>query len=97
MRRVLVAAVAVVAVGVLAASASAGKKMEASGTQAYQLVFTCDPTGSTEPACRTADGNVFVTVANTGERTGTFEGSHLFIGTVTVFKNGDFVYHGKVT
>ena len=97
MRRILVLTVAFAAFVALAVPASASKPMEVHGTEAFSLVPTCDPTGSTEPACRTANGNVFITVLNPAVKTGTFEGTQLFDGTITLFSNGDFVFHGTVT
>lgn len=97
MRRILAGTMAVAALFALAAPASASKPMQVHGTEEFTIVPTCDPTGSTEPACRTADGNVFITVLNPAVKTGTFEGTQLFEGTITVKPNGNFVFHGFVT
>lgn len=103
MRRFLVWMIAVAALVALAAPASASRPMEVTGSETFFLTPTCDPGPplnpgpAFEPACRTADGNVFITVLNPAVKTGTFEGTQLFDGTITVFKNGDFVFHGFVT
>lgn len=84
----------------MAAPASAGKPMPVEGTETYFLTPTCDPGPPITPGpatCRTADGNIFLTVSNPGFRTGTFEGTQHFEGDITIFKNLDFVYTGTLT
>ena len=86
-----------------AAPVWAGGPMPVYGTEAFTIVPTCDPGPplnpgpSFEPACKSAGGNVFITVLNPAVKTGTFEGTQLFEGTITVKPNLDFVFHGFVT
>lgn len=91
MRRLLVLAIVAVSMFATAAPASAAKPRPVTGTEMFEFVPTCGA------SCKTADGNVFVTVLNPAVKEGTFAGEQTFDGTVTVFKNGDFVFHGIVT
>lgn len=97
MRGLLMGMVAVAALVASASPAAAAKPMQVEGFETFVLTPTCDPSGSTEPACRTADGNVFITLLNPAVKTGTFTGTQLFEGTITLKPNGDFVFHGFVT
>ena len=85
----------------LAAPVSAGKPMEASGTETFVLTPTCNPGaafGGVDPAnCRTAGPNVFLGLANPGAREGTFEGTQFFDGKVNAKANGDFTFRGVLT
>lgn len=93
MRRLLVLAIVAASMFATAAPATAAKPQQVTGTEMFVLTPTCDPAVS----CRTADGNVFITLLNPAVKTGTFTGTQMFDGTVTAFKNGDFVFHGIVT
>ena len=75
-----------------AVPASAAKPQEVTGSETFFISPTCDPASS----CKTADGNLFLTVLNPAVKTGTFEGTQLFDGTIIVFKSGDFVFQGTV-
>ncbi len=75
-----------------AGPASAAKPQQVTGSETFSIMPTCGE----EPACKTAGGNLFLTVLNPAVKTGTFEGTQLFDGTITVFKSGDFVFRGTV-
>lgn len=104
MRRVLVFATAMAVMVGVVGPASAKQPMEVTGFEDFVLTPTCDPGPPANPGpafpppCRTADGNVFITVLNPAVKyDGTFEGTQVFDGTITVFKDGDFVFRGFVT
>ena len=103
MKRILISAIAFAALLAMTTPVSAGKPVGAYGSETFFLTPTCDPGPllnpgpAFEPACRTADGNVTITVSNPGSREGTFTGEQLFEGTITVFKNLDFQFRGTLT
>lgn len=100
MRRITVLTIAMAMMLALASPASAGRPMEATGVETFQLTPTCSSILGEIPGapdCRTGNGNTFLTLLNPGTKSGTFEGSQLYEGHVTIFKNGDFTLRGFVT
>lgn len=92
MNRALGPAMIIASMFVGAAPASAASPQEVTGSETFFISPTCDPASS----CKTAGGNLFLTVMNPAVKTGTFEGTQLFDGTIIVFKSGDFVFRGTV-
>jgi hypothetical protein len=100
MKKLLVLTIAMASTLTLGTPASAAKPIAVTGSETFALTPTCDPGPPISPGpatCRTADGNIFLTVSNPGSRTGTFEGTQHFEGSITVFKNLDFVFTGILT
>jgi hypothetical protein len=77
------------ALALSAAPASASPPMAASG------IFHQDSINQT--FVKQADGNLFFTDHDFASYTGTFNGSHVFDGTVEVFKDGRVSFHGVAT
>ena len=109
MRRTVVVAIATMLMLALAVPAMAGgskrHNQEAEGIETYLLSPTCSSVliPSELPDCELANGIESVTVSNPGSRTGTFEGTQNFEGTIKVNVDGssadflDFVYDGILT
>jgi hypothetical protein len=73
----------------LSGQASAAPPLAASGG------FTIDAINST--FVKVADGNLFLRDHDLATYTGTFTGTHVFDGTVEIFKDGSLSFHGIVT
>lgn len=100
MRRIVVLTIAMAMMFALSSPAIARGPMEASGVETFQLTPTCSSVLGEIPGapdCRTGNGNTFLTLLNPGAKSGTFEGTQLYEGHVTIFKNGDFTLRGFVT
>jgi len=92
MKRFLAIAVALAAGAAalaLAASASASRPVSASGG------FTV--TAFNETFVKQVDGNLFFSAHDFASYTGTFAGTHVFDGTIEVFKDGSASFHGIAT
>lgn len=105
MRRTVVLAIATMLILALAAPAMAGgnkrHNQEAEGFEQYFLTPTCSSAVVPIPglpACELSDGIETLTISNPGSRTGTFEGTQHFEGTLKLnVETLDFVGDGYLT
>ena len=105
MRRIVVVAIATMLMLALAVPAMAGgnkrHNQEAGGHEQYLLNPTCSSAligNPGLPACELSDGFEMITLSNPGSRTGTFEGTQHFEGTMKVnVETLDFVGDGFLT
>jgi hypothetical protein len=97
MTRILAVAAlaATLATATLVPSASASQSMTASGSftvTAFNETFE-KYAGAPPPS----NGNLFFAAHDLAAYTGTFTGTHIFDGTVEIFKDGSAAFHGTIT